>query len=207
MSLHLWGLFVAAVFLLSGTPGPNMLHILARSVAVGVRRSLMAMLGTLVALVLVLAASAAGLSTVLMAMPGAFEALRLFGVAYLVYLGVKSWRGDAIPALPDAASPALPAARLFNGGFMVCASNPKLLLFATAFLPQFVNAAEPTAPQFAILVATFAAIELFWLMVYAACGKGLARHLGKPALRRAFDRLAGTVFIGFGALLLRFKPM
>ena len=48
---------------------------------------------------------------------------------------------------------------------MVCASNPKLLLFATAFLPQFVDAAEPAAPQFAILVATFAAIELFWLLV------------------------------------------
>lgn len=46
MSPHLWWLFVVAVFLLSGTPGPNMLHILARSVALGVRRSLVAMLGT-----------------------------------------------------------------------------------------------------------------------------------------------------------------
>ena len=73
MSLHLWWLFVAAVFLLSGTPGPNMLHILSRSVAIGVRRSLVAMLGTILALAAVLAASAAGLSTVLMALPGAFE--------------------------------------------------------------------------------------------------------------------------------------
>lgn len=209
MSPHLWGLFVAAVFLLSGTPGPNMLHILARSVAVGVRRSLVAMFGTLLALVSVLAASAAGLSTLLMALPGAFEALRLIGVAYLVYLGVRSWRGDAVPA-PDADAPPGPGltpAKLFAGGFMVCASNPKLLLFAAAFLPQFVDPAEPAAPQFAILVATFAAIELFWLLVYALCGKTLARHLGKPKLRTAFNRLTGGVFLAFGALLLRFKPV
>ncbi len=208
MSPHLWWLFVVAVFLLSGTPGPNMLHILARSVALGVRRSLVAMLGTLVALVSVLAASAAGLSTLLMALPGAFDVLRLVGVAYLVYLGVKSWRGDAVPATADAAPVAAPTRRkLFVGGFMVCASNPKLLLFASAFLPQFVDAAEPAAPQFAILVATFAAIELFWLLVYAVCGKTLARHLGKPALRRAFNRLTGGIFVAFGALLLRLKPV
>lgn len=208
MSLHLWWLFVAAVFLLSGTPGPNMLHILSRSVAIGVRRSLVAMLGTILALVAVLAASAAGLSTVLMALPGAFEVLRFIGAAYLVYLGVKSWRGGAAPAAPDLDAPAraVGAGKVFAGGFMVCASNPKLLLFATAFLPQFVDAAEPAAPQFAILVATFAAIELFWLLVYAICGKTLARHLAKPALRRAFNRLTGSVFVGFGALLLRLKP-
>ncbi len=207
MSVHVWWLFVAAVFLLSGTPGPNMLHILSRSVTLGVRRCLAAMAGCILALVLVLAASAAGLSTVLMALPGAFDALRVVGAAYLVYLGLKSWFADS--TLPQAASAAPARAvsprAVFAGGFAVCASNPKLILFAAAFLPQFVNPTEPSAPQFAILVATFAAIELFWLSVYALCGKSLAHHLARPNLRRTFNRLTGGIFIGFSALLLNLK--
>ncbi|SBW11233.1 LysE type translocator family protein [uncultured Alphaproteobacteria bacterium] len=208
MSLHLLSLFVAAVFLLSGTPGPNMLHILARSVALGVRRALIAMAGVLLALIAVLAASAAGLSAVLMALPGAFEILRFVGVAYLVHLGIRSWRGGTVAIASDAApAPAPTSRKIFAGGFFVCASNPKLLLFATAFLPQFVDPAEPAAMQFAILVATFAAIELFWMLVYALGGKGLARHLGSPRLRTAFNRVTGGVFVAFGALLLRLKPV
>ncbi len=207
MSVHVWWLFVAAVFLLSGTPGPNMLHILSRSVTLGVRRSIAAMAGCVLALVLVLAASAAGLSTVLMALPGAFEVLRAVGAAYLVYLGLKSWFADSTPPHvdPDAPARTVSTRAIFAGGFAVCASNPKLILFAAAFLPQFVNPAEPSAPQFAILVATFAAIELFWLSVYALCGKSLAHHLARPNLRRTFNRLTGGIFIGFSALLLNLK--
>ncbi len=204
MTLHLWWLFVVAVFLLCGTPGPNMLHVMTRSVAFGARRSIAAMAGCLCALVLVLAASAAGLSALLAAWPRVFDALRYAGVAYLVFLGIKAWRGAGAPV--DVGSDALPVAasarRLFRGGFVIGISNPKLLLFAAAFLPQFVDRGAPQAPQFAILVVTFAVVESFWYGVYAMCGRTLARHLRRPALRRGFDRATGGIFIGFGAALL-----
>jgi threonine/homoserine/homoserine lactone efflux protein len=204
MTLHLWWLFVVAVFLLCGTPGPNMLHVMTRSVAFGARRSIAAMAGCLCALVLVLAASAAGLSALLAAWPRVFDALRYAGVAYLVFLGIKAWRGAGAPV--DVGSDALPVAasarRLFRGGFVIGISNPKLLLFAAAFLPQFVDRGAPQAPQFAILVVTFAVVESFWYGVYALCGRTLARHLRRPALRRGFDRATGGIFIGFGAALL-----
>ncbi len=204
MTLHLWWLFVVAVFLLCGTPGPNMLHVMTRSVAFGARRSIAAMAGCLCALVLVLAASAAGVSALLAAWPRVFDALRYAGVAYLVFLGIKAWRGAGAPV--DVGSDALPVAasagRLFRGGFVIGISNPKLLLFAAAFLPQFVDRGSPQAPQFAILVVTFAVVESFWYGVYAMCGRTLARHLRRPALRRGFDRATGGIFIGFGAALL-----
>lgn len=76
MTLHTWWLFVVAVFLLCGTPGPNMLHILSRSVEVGVRRTTLAMAGSLSAMLIVLAAAATGLTTLLRAVPGAFDVLR-----------------------------------------------------------------------------------------------------------------------------------
>ncbi|BCA61138.1 amino acid transporter [Sphingomonas sp. HMP9] len=208
MTLHAWWLFVVAVFLLCGTPGPNMLHIMTRSIAFGARRSIAAMAGCLTALVLVLAASAAGVSALLVAWPRVFDALRYAGVAYLIFLGIKAWRGAGSPI--DVGSDALPeswsARRLFRGGFAIGISNPKLLLFAAAFLPQFVDRASPRAPQFAILVATFAVVESVWYGVYAAGGRTLARSLTRPALRRAFDRVTGAIFIGFGLALLRVRP-
>ncbi|WP_277983149.1 LysE family translocator [Sphingomonas faeni] len=207
MTLHAWWLFVVAVFLLCGTPGPNMLHVMTRSIAFGARRSVAAMAGCLTALVIVLAASAAGVSALLAAWPRVFDALRYAGVAYLIFLGIKAWHGAGSPidlggdTLPESWS----ARRLFRGGFAIGISNPKLLLFAAAFLPQFVDRASPQAPQFAILVVTFAVVESFWYGVYAAGGRTLARSLTRPVLRRAFDRVTGAIFVGFGLALLRVR--
>lgn len=208
MTLHTWWLFLGAVFLLSGTPGPNMLHILSRSVEMGWKRSVAAMAGCLLALVSVLTASAAGLTALLLAVPGAFEVLRYAGVAYLFYLGFKAWRTEASPVEAGEADllPRVSAGAVFRGGFAIGASNPKLILFAAAFLPQFVDPSQPQAPQFAILVATFAAVEVFWYGVYALGGSSLARHMNRPAIKRAFNRITGVIFVGFGLALLKAKP-
>ncbi len=205
MTFQTWWLFFGAVFMLSGTPGPNMLHILSRSVRVGFRRSIAAMAGCLSAVVLVLLASAAGLSAVLLASPALFDALRYAGVAYLLILGIRTWRGaDAYPGTvgPGPMPAQVSLGRLYRTGLLIGLSNPKLLLFASAFLPQFVDPARPQAPQFAILIATFAGAELFWYAVYALGGRKLAGSLSRPALKRVFDRITGAIFVGFGAMLL-----
>lgn len=204
MTLQTWWLYAFAVFLLSGTPGPNMLHVMTRSVELGFRRSLAAMAGCMLAIALVLAASAAGLTALLKAIPGAFEVLRYLGVAYLVYLGIKSWRAEVSaedPAGADMARRNSPMA-LFRGGFTIAISNPKLLLFAAAFFPQFINPAQPKAPQFAILVGTFTVIEMFWYCTYALAGGTLSAHLRRPSVKRLFNRVTGSIFVGFGAALL-----
>ena len=200
MALHSWLLFVAAVVLLCGTPGPNMLHVLTRSVALGWRGSLPAMAGCLTALVGVLMASAAGLAALLTAVPRLFDVLRYAGAAYLAWLGFRAITARSAPI--DIASPAIPSRHLFRGGFLVGISNPKLLLFATAFLPQFVDPNGSQPVQFAILVATFAVIESLWYAAYAVGGRSLARHLTRPRVRRWFDRATGGIFIAFGAALL-----
>lgn len=208
MTLHTWWLFTAAVFLLSGTPGPNMLHILSRSVEMGMKSSIVAMTGCLSAILLVLSASAAGLSTLLLALPGVFEVLRYAGVVYLVFLGVKAWR-TKVPPL-DVGGGELPRTvsrlALYRGGFAIGISNPKLILFAAAFFPQFINPALPQAPQFATLVATFAVVEIFWYGIYASGGRSLSRYMSRPAVKQAFNRVTGVIFIGFGLALLKVKP-
>lgn len=208
MALQTWWLFVGAVFLLSGTPGPNMLHVMTRSLDMGLKRSMAAMAGCLSALVTILTMSAAGLTTLLLAVPGAFEVLRYAGAAYLVFLGIKAWRAHVMPLDVGEGDlmPSVSHATVFRGGFAIGISNPKLILFAAAFLPQFVDPAEPKVPQFAILVATFAVVEAFWYGVYALGGRSFARFLKRPSIKLAFDRVTGVIFIGFGLALLKAKP-
>jgi threonine/homoserine/homoserine lactone efflux protein len=207
VTLHNWWLFVVAVFLLSGTPGPNMLHVMTRSLAFGLRRGVAAMAGCLTGVITVLAASAAGLAALLTALPGLFDILRYVGVAYLFYLGIRAWRADVAPLdiADDLLLPSHTLTALFRGGFLISISNPKLLLFAGAFLPQFVTPRAPQAPQFAILVATFALIEMGWYLVYGLGGRALAHHLKRAELKRAFNRLTGALFVGFGLALLRLR--
>ena len=145
------------------------------------------------------------MTTLLLAIPGAFDALRYLGVAYLIYLGIKAWRSNATPI--DVSEGELPLTlslrALFRGGFAIGISNPKLILFAAAFFPQFVDPGHPKPPQFALLVATFAVLESFWYAVYALGGRSLAGYLERPAVKRAFNRVTGVIFVGFGLALLR----
>ncbi|VVB44607.1 Amino acid transporter [Beijerinckiaceae bacterium RH AL1] len=202
VSLQTWWLFAAAVFLLSGTPGPNMLHIMRKSAEVGFRASVPAMLGCLSALMSVLVLSAIGLAAAFAAVPAVFDVLRYAGIVYLIYLGVKAWRADVGPMhFTEGRPPSLGPWKLYRGGFLVGITNPKLIIFATAFLPQFINGAAPQTVQFVILLTTYGAIELGWYVVYAIGGSSLARSLQRPSWRRVFNRISGSIFVGFGLML------
>lgn len=206
MTLHLWGLYCVTVFLISASPGPNMLHIMSRSVELGLRGSFPAMAGCMTALFVMMTASALGLTALLFALPGAFEVLRLIGTAYLVYLGFKAWRAPVSDDNQEAvefARPGLSRWAVYRGGFTIAISNPKALLFAAAFLPQFIDPAQPKGLQLSILISTFAVIESCCYFTYAVGGRGLAGWLRRPAAQRWFNRVTGTVFMGFGAMLLR----
>jgi threonine/homoserine/homoserine lactone efflux protein len=206
MSLHTWWLFVATVFVVSAIPGPNMLLVMTHGAQHGLRRSSATMAGYLSALVLMLAVSAAGLGVFLEAWPAMFNALRMIGAAYLVYLGIKAWRAPADEAAAGdadelAAKPARSRLALFRNGFLVAGSNPKAILFAAALLPQFIDAAQPKLPQFGVLVATFAVIEVSWYLLYAGFGTRIGARLKSRSVARMFNRLTGGVFVGFGAMM------
>ena len=213
MTLTTLWLFIAMTFVVSATPGPNMLLIMSESARHGVRSSVMAMLGCMTALLAMMSISAAGMGAVLQSSPQVFEALRLAGAAYLAYLGIKVWRSpvqDASTAptadgAPQAAVPVIKTGAIYREAFLVAASNPKAILFAAAFFPQFIHADSPQFPQFAILLATFTVIEVTWYFVYAVSGKRLSVYLQRSAVMKAFNRITGGVFVGFAALMATAK--
>ena len=209
MGLSTWWLFIVMTFVVSATPGPNMLFIMTISARHGMRTAVVAMLGCMTALLAMMSISAAGLGALLQTFPAVFEALRLAGAAYLAYLGVKCWRSP-VQDVPDdgrattssaVQTPVVKSGAIYRQAFLVAASNPKAILFAAAFFPQFINPDVAKLPQFVILLTTFTVIEVAWYFVYAASGKRLSSYLERAAVMRAFNRLTGGVFIGFAALM------
>jgi threonine/homoserine/homoserine lactone efflux protein len=206
MNLHTWWLFVGMAFVVSATPGPNMLLVMSHSARFGWRAAVATMCGCMASLLTMLIISAVGMGALLQAFPTVFDALRLAGAAYLAYLGVQGWRAT-VPADgdTDGTSPVVresrPAAYLFRQGLFVAASNPKAILFAVAFFPQFLDPTSAKLPQFAILLATFAVIEVSWYLAYALSGHKLSHYLRQARVMRVFNRVTGGVFVGFAALM------
>ena len=204
MSLQTWWIFVLMTFVVSATPGPNMLLVLSNSARFGLRAATASMAGCMTALLAMMSISAAGLGALLQMFPAVFDALRLAGAAYLAYLGIKSWRAPVHDHAVDASrlvDPAMNQSALFRQGMMVAASNPKAILFAVAFLPQFINPQNAQLPQFGILLSTFAVIEVSWYFIYAISGKSLAVYLQRASVLRVFNRVTGGAFVGFAAMM------
>jgi len=167
-------LFCAASIVLALTPGPTMLLALSNGVAAGVRVAAYGIAGATLASALLIGAVALGLGALLLASETLFDALRLVGVAYLCWLGYKLWQTPPLAINPSAL--ALQAAPLGPGrAFWRCASvslsNPKALLFFSAFLPQFVDPSLPQAPQYLVLATIFLSIDAVIMLAYASAGR------------------------------------
>ncbi|AXK38895.1 LysE family translocator [Crenobacter cavernae] len=202
MPLDTWLLFVVTVFFVSAAPGPNMLLAMTHGIRYGVRSTTPTMLGLLSALGIVMAGSVAGLGALLATSETLFAAVKYAGAAYLVWLGVKTWRArpETLTAPAEAAIGTTAWAK-FRTGFLVAMSNPKAFIFFTALFPQFMDARAAQLPQLMTLAATFYVIESGWQFVYASGGARLGSWLESPARQRWVNRFAGGAFVGAGVAL------
>ena len=201
MTLTTYLLYCAAVALLIVTPGPTMLMCMTNSLNHGPRRAMTSVTGAVTAVLVVMLLSAMGLGALLAASETAFTTAKVVGAAYLIWLGIKTFRSEGA-ALAVEANPAQRTRSFYLQGLLVGASNPKAVLFFAAFFPQFLNPAQPMAPQFAVLALTFMAFEF---SVLTLCALGVARLV--PLLRqsstvRAVNRVCGGLFTLMGGLLL-----
>ena len=209
MSIETWLLYVVAVFVLTVTPGPSVLMCVTHGVNYGAKRTLFSALGSVTAVVGIMTCSAIGLGAALAASEYAFNVIKWCGVAYLLYIGVTTLRStnSNFDLSSESVNKGTEVSRLslYVKGLLVGASNPKALLFFTAFFPQFINPAAPQLPQFLILGITFVCFELFWLMFYATFASRVAPWLRVKGRARMFNRASGAMFIGASALLASAK--
>jgi threonine/homoserine/homoserine lactone efflux protein len=207
MSLQAWWMFVVMTFVISATPGPNMLLVMSHGARFGLRPAIWTMAGCMTALIGMVSISAAGVGALLHSFPAVFDALRYLGAAYLAYLGYNLWHagvpvGDAPALVTLSETPHRSAGAYYRQGLAVAASNPKAIVFAAAFFPQFIQADRPAGLQFVVLLITFTVIEVSWYLIYALSGHKLSRFLQQAHVLKNFNRVTGGVFVGFAALMV-----
>ena len=193
--------FVATCVLLALTPGPNMALIVANTLSRGRRAGLTTLAGTTTGLALLVAAAAAGMTSIMVLMATWFDAVRWAGAVYLVYLGARQlWRlrhpGASIATGVDAG----PHGGCYVQGLMVSLSNPKVILFLGAFLPQFVDTRADPVGQLTVLAVLFVAV-LVAVDIATTFAVARARTTLGPAHLRLLDGSAGVLLL-LGGLAL-----
>ena len=197
MNSHLFGAFLIITTVLILTPGPIVTLVISTGATQGVRAALATVAGTTLGNALLLAGIALGLDWVLANAAVLFSALRWTGALYLIYLGLKAWRGAA-----NESESAPPDPRVhFGRGLLVALTNPKTIVFFTAFLPQFVDPKLPAAPQLAAMCVVTVLFAGLSDAAYAlASGYGRA-WFQKPGRRKWLGRASGGVLIAGGVWL------
>ena len=205
--------FLAAAVVLVLIPGPGTAWIVAQTVAGGTSRGLRAGLGLETATLIHALAAGLGLSAILATSAHAFDALKFAGAAYLVWLGIRSWRAPADAAgsdtTGDAATPAGTAkasdraATVYWRSVMTGVLNPKVALFFLAFLPQFVHPERGLVwLQFLVLGGLLSIIGMgHSTLLSVTIGRFGRRLRANPRVARLRQRVLGTFFIGLGLRL------
>jgi len=194
-------LFSGAAITLLLIPGPAVLYIIARSASQGTRAGLVSVAGIHLGTTVHVAAAVAGLSALVVASAAAFTTVKLAGAAYLVYLGIRSFRELRRHAEPGEPTAELrPLRRVFRDAVLVNVLNPKTAVFFLAFVPQFVDpSAGGATTQLLALSALFIVLGLLSDGAYAlAAGWLSSRITGSAKGRRRSQSAAGTAYIGLG---------
>lgn len=199
MSFELWLAFCAAAMLVLVIPGPTVALVIGYALGEGRRAAFAIVAGVALGDLTAMTLSLLGVGALLAASAELFTALKWIGAGYLVWLGIKLWRAPVGEAA-DATVERRPAWTMLAHAYAVTALNPKSILFFVAFVPQFMDAAQPVAPQAALLVATFVSLAALNAGLYALLAGRARGAIRRPAVRRAVNRVGGGVLIGAGVM-------
>ncbi|MGX4806907.1 LysE family translocator [Bradyrhizobium guangdongense] len=197
MSMQAYLAFVAACIALALLPGPIVTLVIANGLRHGTRAALTNVAGAQAGLVIGIVA--VGLTSLMSTMGYWFDWVRFAGAAYLVWLGIKLIRAP-IEGVKVDEPPAPPRGGFFLQGFLVLLSNPKVLVFFGAFIPQFMDMNQPHVPQVALLGATFMVTAVMTDALYAIAA-GRARKFFSARRTRLMSRISGGFMIGGGIWL------
>ena len=198
MSLNLYLAFVAACIALALLPGPMVTLVIANGLRHGTRAALVNIAGAQLGLAIVIGIVAIGLTSLMATMGYWFDWVRFAGAAYLVWLGVKLIRFPVAGVRADAPPP--PRSGFFLQGLLVTLSNPKVLVFFGAFIPQFMDLGKDHFSQVALLGVTFMVTGAITDTIYAVLA-GRARLFFSARRTRALSRVSGGIMIGGGVWL------
>jgi homoserine/homoserine lactone efflux protein len=198
MSPELYLAYLIACVVIIIVPGPTVTLIIANSLSHGVRAGLLNVAGTQIGIALMIALVGLGLASLIEALGWWWEVVRLAGAAYLIWLGIKLFRGTG--GLGEATRSPAPRGGFFLQGFLVAVSNPKTLVFFGAFLPQFIDPAGSYFEQLLIMGVTAIVVAAISDATYAILIGGAGRRISQRQVKW-ISRTSGGLLIGGGVWL------
>lgn len=195
-------LFITVSWALILAPGPDMLYVITRGMAHGRKVGMLSAMGVICGILVHTTAAALGLTLIFQTSALAFLIVKYLGAAYLIYLGIKSWREKNILNLQATLS-IVNAQRVFWQGVLSNVLNPKIAIFFLAFLPQFVDkGSSQVTLQLVILGLTFASLGLVFLLAVGYSSGTIGGWLTRrPQYVQFLGKLSGGLLVGLGVRL------
>ncbi|OCY21285.1 LysE family transporter [Acinetobacter pittii] len=201
MSLQVWFAYMLACWVISISPGAGAIASMSSGLNYGFRHGYWNAIGLQVALVLQIMVVAAGVGVLFATTPLAFQAVKWFGVAYLLYLAYLQWTAPVKDIEIQQEKRDKSALALLLNGFVVNISNPKAIVFLLAVLPQFLDLSKPQWIQYLIMAATMITIDLIVMAGYTGLASKDLRLLRSPRQQKYLNRGFAVMF-SCAALLL-----
>ncbi|MDC5416915.1 LysE family transporter [Acinetobacter baumannii] len=201
MSLQVWFAYMLACWVISISPGAGAIASMSSGLNYGFRHGYWNAIGLQIALLIQIMIVAAGVGVLFATTPLAFQAVKWFGVAYLLYLAYLQWTAPVKDLeIQHEKKDKSVSALLFNG-FIVNISNPKAIVFLLAVLPQFLDLSKPQWIQYLIMAATMVTIDLIVMAGYTGLASKVLRLLRSPKQQKYLNRGFAVMF-SCAALLL-----
>jgi threonine/homoserine/homoserine lactone efflux protein len=195
--------FIGVAALLTIAPGPDMALVLRNALRGGRRAVVPTAAGICTGCIVWGAASSLGVAALLAASAQLYQALKLAGAAYLIFLGVLALRaairGGETQAGPGGAT--LSRSGFYRQGLLTNLVNPKVGVFYATFLPQFIAPGQPVFLTSVALACIHAGMGFVWLTVYGYGASRLADVVSRGRIRQGIEAATGTVLVAFGLKL------
>lgn len=206
-SVSTYAVFLGTAIAILLVPGPAVLYVVTRSIEMGRAGGIASVAGITTATAAYVALATAGVSSLVLASTVAFDVVKYAGAAYLLFLGVRRLLGLGLDEEDEEAAP-LTRRRAYTQGFLVNLTNPKMIVFVFALLPQFVNP-HATRPwvQTPVFGLSFTILAFLSDSAYALAAGSVAERLrGTDRIARIQRWVGGSVLVGLGILAAAWSP-
>lgn len=200
MTIEMTLAFAAAFFLLAVTPGPGMAAILSRALVDGMSAGLTVAAGLVLGDAVFLAIAIVGLSAIAATLGPAFQIVKYAGAAYLIWLGIKTWRAAGAPLAVEGQT-SVSRAKDFALGLFVTLGNPKPILFYGALLPTFMDIQAANIVDFFVLMAVVMVITFVVYGSYIAMIERARRAFASTRAVQRLNQATGVMMIGSGVVV------
>jgi Putative threonine efflux protein len=201
MAFDIWLAFFTACWVISLSPGAGAIASMSSGLQFGFLRGYWNVIGLQLALAVQILIVAAGVGAVLTASALAFNLIKWFGVAYLVYLAIKQWQQKPSTITTEQQQPQVDPLAMIMKGFLVNISNPKAIVFMLAVLPQFIDPAQALIPQYGIMMLTMITVDMIVMAGYTCLAVKVLLFLRTPRQQRILNRSFASLFLGAASLL------